>query len=211
MSVRDATSKIDNASEGVQTTVAQLTAPDEYGNTAGQNLRETISNANSAAGNMAEDTEALKHSFLLHGFFRHRGYYSLTGIPAAKYRKDPAFTTTRDSRSWLDASQLFAQNSKNGVELTAEGKSLLDQILARYGDSLGGVPLMVEGYDSTGNLADKIDISRERALVVRRYILAHYHLDATDVGAIGLSSLPPKGSDHTTWDGICILAVQSAH
>ena len=211
ISVRDATSKIDSASAGVQETIAQLTAPDDQGNSAGTNLREAISRANSAAGNMAEGTEAVKHNVLLRGFFRHRGYYSLTGIAPATYRKDPVFTSARDSRSWLDAGRLFVRKADGKEELTSDGKLLVDQTLDQYGNSLEGAPLMVEGYAGAGSMADRIEVSRERALAVRNYIRDRYHLDAVSLGSIGLSNVPPSGSDHATWDGICVVLVRSAH
>ena len=211
ISVRDATSKIDSASAGVQETIAQLTAPDDQGNSAGTNLREAISRANSAAGNIAEGTEAVKHNVLLRGFFRHRGYYSLTGIAPATYRKDPVFTSARDSRSWLDAGRLFVRKADGKEELTSDGKLLVDQTLDQYGNSLEGAPLMVEGYEGAGSMADRIEISRERALAVRNYIRDRYHLDAVNLGSIGLSNVPPNGSDHATWDGICVVLVRSAH
>lgn len=211
VSIRDAASNIDTASAGVRNTVAELTTPDEYGKSAGTNLRETISSANSAAGNMAEDTEALKHNFLLSGFFRRRGYFNLMSIPSATYRKDPVFAGARTSRSWLVAAQLFGHGANGDDELATNGRSIVDQALDPYGDSLPGSLVMVEGYDDTGSNADRIDISRERALVVRNYILTRFHLNAASVGAIGLSSTPPEGSGQANWDGICIVVVRSAH
>jgi hypothetical protein len=56
-----------------------------------RNLKETLSNANDATANLADDTEALKHNFLVRGFFRSRGYYSLTDISPDRYRTDKLF------------------------------------------------------------------------------------------------------------------------
>lgn len=208
VSVRAATARIDDVSAGVQKTVDQLTVPDQYGNSAGANLRETISSVNTAAGNMAEDTEALKHNLLLRGFFRRRGYYSLMGISPAVYRKDSAFTSAKDQRSWLSARRLFDHDEDGLVELTAEGRSLVDQTLTQYG-SIESTPLMVEGYDDADSLAERIDISRQRALAVRTYIIDRYRLDAVDVGAIGLGNLPPRGGERAAGDGICIVLLRS--
>ena len=51
--------------------------PDRQGVTAGANIRESLTNANAATLNLADETEALKHNFLLRGFFQERGYYNL--------------------------------------------------------------------------------------------------------------------------------------
>jgi phospholipid/cholesterol/gamma-HCH transport system substrate-binding protein len=210
MPVRDAATKIDEASEGVRRTVADLTAPDQQGKTAGTNLREALSSGNEAAGKFSEDTEALKHNFLLRAFFRRRGYYSLTGISPVVYRKEQIFTSIKNLRAWLQASSLFRANGNGEAELTPNGKVLIDSAVNQLGDSLEGSPIMVEGYERDGDLANKITVSQERAVLVSRYIRGRYHLSVDNIGAIGLTDLPPQKSGETAWDGICIVLVRSA-
>jgi phospholipid/cholesterol/gamma-HCH transport system substrate-binding protein len=48
--------------------------------------------------NKAYETEALKHSFLLRGFFRKRGYYSLTSLSPDLYRTDRLFVAQGNDR-----------------------------------------------------------------------------------------------------------------
>jgi hypothetical protein len=71
---------LDTASLQVRQVITDLTGPDEGGTTATATIRESLSNMNVAAANMADGTEALKHNFLLRSFFRSRGYYSLASI-----------------------------------------------------------------------------------------------------------------------------------
>ena len=47
--------------------LTQALGPDANGVTAGQNVSEALTNVNVATGNMAEDTEALKHNFFFKG------------------------------------------------------------------------------------------------------------------------------------------------
>jgi len=47
---------------------------------------------------MAEGTEALKHNFLLRGFFNRRGYYELAHMPVDKYRQNHVFTRPENYR-----------------------------------------------------------------------------------------------------------------
>ena len=54
--------------------------PDDEGMSAGANIRASLTNANAATANLADATEALKHNFLLRGFFNKRGYYSLADL-----------------------------------------------------------------------------------------------------------------------------------
>lgn len=211
VSVRDAASNLDTASVGVRQTVADATAPDDRGLTAGVNLRETISNVRTATGNIAEDSEALKHHFLIRGFFRKRGYYTLSAISPAAYRRDPFTVSKENDRTWLSASQLFDRNSKGVEELSAAGKEAIDQALGKYGEAVLSEPLVVEGYASGGSTVEKMEFSHERAFAVRNYLQARFHLDSKSIGAVGLDDQPPKGSGYATWDGVTIVLFRKSH
>ena len=77
---------LETASVQVRQVITDLTGPDDGGTTATATRRESLSNMNVAAANMADGTEALKHNFLLRSFFRSRGYYSLANISPDLYR-----------------------------------------------------------------------------------------------------------------------------
>jgi phospholipid/cholesterol/gamma-HCH transport system substrate-binding protein len=210
-SVRDASKRLDEVSIGVQKTVSDLTAPDAHGNTVGTNMREAISNVAMASGNFDEDTEALKRNFLLRGFFRRRGYYSLNGLSTTAYRKDRVLTSNKNPREWLDADQLFTLDGHGQSQLTAKGKLLIDQAVAKYGDSIVDSPLMVEGYASASSVAVDIELSRARANAVRNYLVERYDLSPVDVGTIGLGKIPPGNSGRIVWNGVCIVMIHSRH
>jgi phospholipid/cholesterol/gamma-HCH transport system substrate-binding protein len=206
--VSSAASNIDASTRQIQHTIAEIAEPDEQGLTAGVNIRESLSNTNAATSNMADETEALKHNFFLRGFFRHRGYYNLTHLSPDKYRKDSFFTSPSNARTWLSASQLFRSDA-NGVEqLTPQGKALIDGTLAQYSDSIVESPIIVEGYWSGENTTEQLTLSRHRAILVRRYLQDHFQLDPGHLGAVPMKNLPPSRSDHSSWDGICILVVK---
>ena len=80
--VHSAAHNIDVTTQQLQETIAKALAPDAHGGDAGDNIRESLSNVNEATGNMAEDTEALKHGFFFRGFFKQRGYYSMARFGA---------------------------------------------------------------------------------------------------------------------------------
>ena len=50
------------------------------------NLRQTLDDARSAMSGFAENMDALRHNFLLRGFFNSRGYFNLEQISPAEYR-----------------------------------------------------------------------------------------------------------------------------
>jgi phospholipid/cholesterol/gamma-HCH transport system substrate-binding protein len=205
--VNDTASNLDATTKQIRETVAELTAPDEQGATAGVNLRETLSNVDAATANMADDTEALKHNFFFKPFFRHRGYYNLAELSPEKYRQDRLFSNPANRRDWLAADQLF-QRDGNGVEqLTTKGKTVVDGAIAQFGDSVVQSPIVVEGYSSGGNVADELADSRRRSLVVRSYVLNHFQLDPGHLGAVALADRPPAGVDHPAWNGVAIVVL----
>src|SRR6266849_5552870 len=87
-SVKSAATRADHGARQIDQIIAEVAAPDERGTSAGANIRESLTNLNTVTQNLAEDTEALKHNFLLRGFFRQRGYYNLSNMPTEKYRMD---------------------------------------------------------------------------------------------------------------------------
>jgi len=210
-SVRDAAANLDSTSKAVQTTVAELTKPDERGITAGVNLRETISNVNIATGNMAEDSEALKHNLFTRGFFRKRGYYTLTSISPAVYRRDRLFSSASNQRTWLGTDQIFRQANNGTEELSPAGKALIDHEMAKCGDAVVSDPIMVEGYSTGTNTVEKIETSRARAILVRNYVLQRFHLESMSIGAVALDDQAPKGAGRTTWDGVSIVLLSKPH
>ena len=172
------------------------------------NIRESLSNASTATSNVADGTEALKHNFLLRGFFLHRGYYDLTDMSADKYRQDRLFTNQANYRAWLPGAELFQQNSNGEEELSTHGKTLLANALAQYGESVAGRPIVIEGYSEADGPANRLALSRSRAVLARQYLLNHFRFNSGNLGAVSLMNLPPGGFGHSTWDGICIVVLQ---
>src|SRR5580692_4480380 len=85
--IRSASDRANETIQQVQQSLTQALGPDPNGVTAGQNISEALSNVNAATGNMAEDTEALKHNFFFKGFFNRRGYYTLSSISPEEYSR----------------------------------------------------------------------------------------------------------------------------
>ena len=66
----DFVASLNDSARQVNQVIADLSKPDQNGMSAGANIRETLTNANTAAANLADDGEALKHNFFLRGFFK---------------------------------------------------------------------------------------------------------------------------------------------
>ena len=198
---------LNDSAQQVRQLISEANKPDKFGVTAGANIRESLTNANTATANLADATEALKHNFLTRGFFKKRGYYNLSEISPDQYRKDPAFTDPQNRRVWFSGPELF-QRSANGEELSANGMALLNAALTENGDLVVESPIVIEGYSNGDVAADQLRFSRSRAMLVRQYLQARFQLDPRNMGVVPLKNSPPKGMERATWDGICIVVVR---
>jgi phospholipid/cholesterol/gamma-HCH transport system substrate-binding protein len=202
---------VDNISDSVKQLhqmVSEMGEPDRQGVTAGANIRDSLMNANAASLNLADGTEALKHNFLVKGFFKTRGYYNLDRIPPEKYRQDTVFTSSANYRAWLPATDLFQSGPDGREELSPAGKALLDSSLTDNGDFVFESPIVVEGYCSGRSSSDQLLLSRSRAILVRQYLQGHFQLDPGNLGIVPMKSAPPSGVGRATWDGICIVVLR---
>jgi phospholipid/cholesterol/gamma-HCH transport system substrate-binding protein len=208
--VKETVGNLNVTSKQVRQSVSDFAGPDERGLTAVENLQEALSNANNATANLADDTEALKHNFLLRGFFKSRGYFDLDRLPPGPYRKDPFFSARDNRRAWLRAADLFHDSSGGAEELTKAGEGLLDATLSQYGAEIVQSPVVVEGYSDSPSNAERLAVSRARSIAVRNYVRSHLNLDPTNIGSVALENQTPTGLDRASWDGIAIVILKSS-
>lgn len=135
---------------------------------------------NAGATAFQEDMEALKHNFLLRGFFKKRGYEDSTDLTQHGIRRLPA--TPYSKRFAYDASQLF---EKHDTAKLKKGKALND-----VGEFLEQNPFglaVVAGYtDMEGDTEKDRILTEARAMVVRDYLVKNFTLDDTRIKTIGL-------------------------
>jgi phospholipid/cholesterol/gamma-HCH transport system substrate-binding protein len=205
-SAKSATQNLDQTSQQVNTTLKSAFGEDQYGEDAGSNLQQSLTNLNQASGNLTDDTEALKHEFFFKGFFKHRGYDNLDDLPVEQYRAGQIFKKLPESRQWIAAPGLFTANQSGEEVLSMQGRQSIDQAVGQF-KALYDQPLIVEGYASSGSPSEELVQSRRRAAVVRNYLQLHFHLQPKDTGIIALSSTPPESSGKTTFDGVSIVSV----
>jgi phospholipid/cholesterol/gamma-HCH transport system substrate-binding protein len=209
-SVKDTVSNLNATSKQVRQTVSDFTEPDEKGVSAAENLRESLSNVNTATANMADDTEALKHNFFLRGFFRSRGYFNLDRLSPDLYRKDRIFSRADNRRAWLHADELFQLTADGTEQITQKGRTLLNVTVAQYGATILQSPLVIEGYSDTADAAQRLATSRTRAILVRNYLQNHFQLDPRTIGSVALENHPPAGLDRADWNGIAIVILNTS-
>jgi phospholipid/cholesterol/gamma-HCH transport system substrate-binding protein len=206
--VGSASTEANSTIQEVHQNLNQALGPDMNGVTAAQNISETLTNVNAATGNMAEDTEAVKHNFFFKGFFSHRGYYSLSSMSPDEYRRNKLFTNANGRRSWLTADALFQPGAHGAEELSPAGRRTIDAAIASYGDVVFQHPVVIEGYSDAVDPADQLARSYNRASLVRTYLVARFPFVAKNVGVMPLSGAPPPGLNHDRWSGVCISVAE---
>lgn len=185
--------------------IADFRSPDGPAQGLVADMRSTLAQAREATGDLADNMEALKHNFLLRGFFNKRGYYDLDDISPADYRNGVLENGKRKAmRIWLDADVLFQRGPDGSEILTDGGRARLDSAMATYLSYVPANPLVVEGYATEGTTSEKYQQSRLRAGIVRQYLLGRYELTTQTTGYIGLASQAPGSPRADTWDGVAI-------
>lgn len=170
------------------------------------NMRQTLDDARDAMAGFAENMDALRHNFLLRGFFNARGYFDLDQISPADYRAGALARDGRKAtRTWLDASILFEATAPSDVPvLSPEGRRQLDTAIAPYLDRIATGILVVEGYAPSGTADQQFITSRARAALVRSYLFDRFHLDQRATGVMPLSAGPASGAPAQPWDGVAL-------
>jgi phospholipid/cholesterol/gamma-HCH transport system substrate-binding protein len=169
-------------------------------------MRVTLSQSREAMGDLADNMEALKHNFLLRGFFNRRGYFDLDAISPADYRKGVLENGKRKAmRIWLADDVLFTQEANGTEVLSEDGRTRIDSAMATYLEYLPANPIVIEGYATAGTTPDRFRLARQRAAIVRAYVLGRYELPPQNVGYMALgrdASGSPAGNDR--WDGVAL-------
>jgi len=174
-------------------------------------VKQTMDDARESMASFAENMEALKHNFLLRGFFNKRGYFDLAQISPADYRQG---TLTKGSdrrvvRVWLRSDVLLEPEPgyPEKEQLSEAGKGGVDAAIGPYLEYLASGIVMVEGYAQQGPRDEQYLRSRARALIVRDYLVGTFHLDAQATGAMPLSADSTGSPGKAPWDGVALAVI----
>jgi outer membrane protein OmpA-like peptidoglycan-associated protein len=135
-------------------------------------------NAGTAA--FQEDMEALKHNFLLRGFFRNRGYEDSTELAKHEISTLPAGPPSQ--RFTYDAQKLFdkpdSARLKNEKLLNDAGKFLQDNNF--------GLAVVASYTGMKGDSDKERTLTEARTMVVRKYLVENFKVDDTKIKTLGL-------------------------
>ena len=154
-----------------------------------QQVNAATEQAKAGATEFQENMEALKHNFLLRGFFKKRGYEDSDELTKHQISQLPPEQNAKKFE--YDGKQLFDKPQ------TAKLKN--DKILNEAGAFLQGNPfslsVVVAATGMKGDAEKDKQLSEARAAVVRDYLAKNFKFDDTLLKTLGLGKTPEAGDD----------------
>jgi phospholipid/cholesterol/gamma-HCH transport system substrate-binding protein len=161
-------------------------------------LQSTMLQAQTGVTDFQENMEALKHNFLLSGYFKKRGYEDSADLKANRISVLPASAPLKAFT--YTAKQLFDSSDsaklKNQKSLNASG-----EFLAR---NQFGFAVVVVSAGMEGDTQKELVLTEARAMVVREYLVENFGFDDSQLKTLGLGKQAGSSLD-ADWGSIQIL------
>jgi phospholipid/cholesterol/gamma-HCH transport system substrate-binding protein len=143
------------------------------------NDKELYRHATAAVSSLDEDTEALKHNFLLRGFFKDRGYEDAATLKQHELQTMPAGQPVKQFS--YEGKKLFDKPTSAKL---SKGKMLNDAGAFLEHGPFGEV-VIVSNTDAKGESEKAKVLTEARAMIVRNYLIEHFKLDDRRVKTMG--------------------------
>jgi phospholipid/cholesterol/gamma-HCH transport system substrate-binding protein len=193
---------LNDSSERVKVLVASFQPLTGGGEGVGGDLRATLGSAREAMASLAENLEALKHSFFFRGFFKDRGFFDLASLSPVEYQSKEFEKNVTKERTWVEQDDLFIVKANGNEELSDPGRRKLDGMMAEFLRFTNDRAVIVEGYAAAGTMDEQFLHSRERATKVRDYLVKKFTLSPEYVGVMPMGSVADYG------DGIALVLLK---
>ena len=161
-------------------------------------LHTTMLQAQTGVTDFQENMEALKHNFLLSGFFKKRGYEDSADLDANRTsvlpQAAPLKTFTYTAKELFDKRD--SARLKHEKALNDAGKFLADNEF--------GLAVVVAATGKEGDAQQDLTLTEARAMVVREYLVGNFGFDDTVLKTLGQGKDADSNSDQD-WGSIKIL------
>jgi len=152
-------------------------------------LQSTMVQAQTGVTDFQENMEALKHNFLLSGFFKKRGYEDESELAANEISALPQGTPSKTFT--LPAKQLF--DGRDSAKL--KNQKALDAGGAYLAANQFGVAVVTVSAGASGDTQKDLMLTQARAMVVREYLVENFGFDDSHLKTIGLGKQAGAGND----------------
>jgi phospholipid/cholesterol/gamma-HCH transport system substrate-binding protein len=152
-------------------------------------LHDTAVQAKAGATSFQENMEALKHNFLLRGYFKKRGYEDSADVAANAIERLPQGIPIKEFT--YPAKQLFDKQDsaklKDQKSLNAGGEFLANNQF--------GFAVVVVSAGMEGDTQKELVLTGARAMVVRDYLVEHFGFDDSQLKTLGMGKQPGANAD----------------
>jgi phospholipid/cholesterol/gamma-HCH transport system substrate-binding protein len=161
-------------------------------------MHDTMSKAQVGATDFQENMEALKHNFLLRGYFKSRGYQDSAEVAKNEIQEMPQGKPIKEFA--YSSKQLFDKQDsaklKNQKSLHAGGEFLANTQF--------GFAVVVVSAGKEGDAQKKMQLTEARAMVVRTYLVENFGFDDSQLKTLGMGKQADTNSDGD-WGTVLIL------
>ena len=143
-------------------------------------LSVTMVQAQAGVTDFRENMEALKHNFLLSGYFKKRGYEDSADLMEDEIEalpiSAPAKTFTYSTKLLFEGRDTAKLQNRKALN---EGGEYL-------ANSLFGFAVVVVSAGPEGDSSKELELTEARAMVIRNYLVEHFGFDDNKVKTLGL-------------------------
>jgi phospholipid/cholesterol/gamma-HCH transport system substrate-binding protein len=161
-------------------------------------MNATMLEAKAGVTDFQENMEAMKHNFLLRGYFKNRGYEDSDELAKNEIERLPQGAPTKEFT--YSTKQLFDKQDsaklKNQKSLNAGGEFLANNQF--------GFAVVVASTGMEGDTQKDLVLTQARAMVVREYLVENFGFDDSQLKTLGMGKESDASSD-AGWGKLQIL------
>jgi phospholipid/cholesterol/gamma-HCH transport system substrate-binding protein len=165
-------------------------------------MRDTMVQAQAGVTDFQENMEAMKHNFLIRGYFKSRGYDDSAQLAKNEIERLPQGAPIKEFA--YPVKQLFDKQDsaklKNQKSLIAGGEFLANNQF--------GFAVIVVSAGMEGDTQKDLVLTQARAMVVREYLVQNFGFDDSQLRTLGIGKQKGTNSD-TGWGTVQILIYPS--
>lgn len=148
----------------------------------------TVASAQVGVKDFQDNMEALKHNFLLKGYFKNRGYDDSADLGKDEIVSLPQGTAAKEFT--FQAKDLF--DKRDSAKL--KGQKRLNEAGQYLSGQEFGVAIVEVSTGNSGSSDEDKTLAQGRALVVRNYIVQHFGFDDTHLKTVSLGKQTGESS-----------------
>jgi phospholipid/cholesterol/gamma-HCH transport system substrate-binding protein len=152
-------------------------------------MNATMLQAKAGVTDFQENMEAMKHNFLLRGYFKNRGYEDSDELAKNEIERLPQGAPTKEFT--FSTKQLFDKQDsaklKNQKTLNPGGEFLANNQF--------GFAVVVASTGMEGDTQKDLVLTQARAMVVREYLVENFGFDDSQLKTLGMGKASDANSD----------------